>query len=175
MTDAPADPNPYAAPKADIAARAPGPRSSAGLRITAGVALILVAVLNGLAAITEVWTTVALSEADMRGFVAEEARRQGTELTPAQRDAAAAKAMPSAFGPVVFGAFLALAAATSVTAAVFLFRARRGGFVLLSALLLGAVELAGAPFYVFGLLVATLAAVSAVSMLNRDALTRRAS
>ena len=57
---------------------------------------------------------------------------------------------------------------------MFLFRGKRGRFVLFAALLLGAVELAGTPPYMmFKVPAAVLAVVSAVSMLRRDAWAAR--
>ena len=149
MADDPAGLNPYAAPAADLAPRVLGTRAPAGLRITAGVVLLLDALFNlaagvGIVAIAQMWSEV-----------------------------------PATI--LLFGFFLCLVAATSIAAAVFLFRAKRSGFVLLTGLLVGATEVARNLLTsrvdlmtATGLVAALLAVISAVSTLNREALARRA-
>jgi hypothetical protein len=179
MTDAPAAPNPYAAPEADIGARARGPRSPAGLRVTAGVLLILAAVVNLVTALGYAWggaTDYDLNLRKVQKTAAKKATAEGRDYTPAetaQIDAARQHARSSAKGYLVFAGFLALTVVASIVAAVSLFQGKRGRFILFAALLVGGAEMVGGTMgrlgwiNGFGLLAAGLAAVAGVSILRR--------
>ena len=147
----PSDPNPYAAPTSEMAAGAPGGRAPAGLRITAGAILLLNGLVNLVVGV---------------GFVAAGAMWSGKDF---------------ASSSLMIGLFRLLSVGMSIAAAVFLFRHVRAGFVLLTGLLLVVTELAGllvtsgiSVFTILGLGTALLAFSSALSMLNREALARRA-
>jgi hypothetical protein len=183
MAGDPADPNPYAAPRTEVAATGqPAGRNAAGLRITAGVFLLIAAVINLFAAVSYFGGGVLGSgRIDLRKVMEAEARKTGKPLTEEQEekmakvDEAMQGMRASATSFVVFGGYLLLTVALSIAAAVFLFKGKHGGFVLLTALLVGAAEVIGPLLTrfgflnVFGLGIAILVAVSAVSMLRREA------
>jgi hypothetical protein len=174
MTDAPGEPNPYAAPKADIAAGAPRRRSSAGPRVTAGILLILAAVMNlGAAFVYAAGGVVGSGAFQLRNALEDRARNEGRPPTPAEKariDAVDRKVESSATGFLVFAGFLALTVVTSIVAAVSLFQGKRGRFVLVAGLLALAAEVVSlvisrfGPANVFGAVVALVAIVAGMSM-----------
>ena len=157
MAGDPAAPDPYAAPQPDLQGRPPAPRAAPlGLRITAGVVLLLAASLDLVGGL---------------GYVA------GGLV--ASRKAGASSANIFVGAVVIFGMVGAM-----ITSAVFLFQGKRGRFVLVVASLLGAVAAAGAAMWgarvpialvplVSHLAVAILAFLAAVAVANHEAGSRR--
>ena len=172
MTDDPAGPNPYAAPAAEIVAGAPGARSQAGLRITAGVILILAAVVNLFAALGYAAGGAVVSGAVDLDSLAEtpEDKQKVAEL---YGDVAAFRTRATSF--MVFAGFLGLTVITSIAGAVSLFQGKRPRFIVVAAMLAAAAEIIAMAMSslglinVFGLVAALLAFVAAVSMIHRQA------
>ena len=183
--DDPAAPNPYAAPQVDVEGRAPVPRSPAGLRITSGVILLLCALANLFIGLGYIAGGFMGSRADDVRKWTDERLRESDEPADQQKSAKFDEALTTLreMGTrlLVLGTLFLATVGTSITAAVFLFRGKRGGFVLFAAVFLGLAQIAnrlvlgtmGALNFI-ELAVVALVFISGLSMLKQAAWARRA-